>query len=85
MTNTQKFYLNDIMGAHFFDTQDLNTDVWFLDDNGEWFTTDAEEAAWFEDLANAYDVTDEAEVIEMAGYCNDYDDIIAYAQSLEVA
>ena len=70
-----KTYLNDIIMAHYFDVQDLNTDKWIEDENG-FYTTDQEEIEWFKRLNEAYDNLTPQELRD--GDFNDYDDLIAF-------
>lgn len=81
MENNKKYYLNDIMEGHFFDTSDLNEEAWQLDEDGGWYTTLKAEKEWFERLAVAYDRIDEYDIDTTAA--NDYDDVIAMAMNYE--
>ena len=71
----KKQYLNDLLGNIAFDTADLS-DNWTEDDNG-WYTTDKEEAKWFEDYAKGVEIAEQRGLDTMDF---EYDDYIALVE-----
>lgn len=61
---------------YYFDTDELNKDKWFYDGEGDWFTFDKLEIAWFYQLYQAYTHLSQKELDTIP--FNDYDEIIDY-------
>lgn len=72
----KKYYLNDALGNHYFDVNDL-PNSWEQDDNG-WFTYNKSEFDWFIELAEAYDIVNRYDL--NIDHIDDYENVVAYAQ-----
>ena len=79
--NDYETYLWNIF-PHYFDSDELNKDKWFYAGNGDWFTFDKLEIAYFEQLNEATNYLLQHKLMGKIPFI-DYDAVIDYCNSKE--